>query len=82
MPQAEIEIRRTVTITREESVTVTVDVPQSIIDDEDDDCALDDWVEGELKNPNSNVSAAVRGNWDHTDEDEGIEIEEVVRLDA
>lgn len=78
MPQAEIEIRRTVTITREESVTVNVDIPQHILDDPDDDFALDDWVEGQLKIPNSDLSEAVQGNWDQGGDDDDYEIDEVI----
>lgn len=77
MPQAEIQIRRTVTITREEDVTVNVDIPQNILDDPDADFAVDDWVEGQLKIHNSALSAAVLGNWDLTDEYEDYEIDEV-----
>ncbi len=45
MPKAEIEILRTVTVARDESVMVEADVPQNVLDDPDE---LFDWVEAEL----------------------------------
>lgn len=76
MPQ--IEIKRTVTVTREETVTVDVDVPQSILDNPDDHFGVDDWVEAQLKIPNSDLSEAVQGNWDQDIDDEDYDIDEVI----
>jgi hypothetical protein len=81
MAKTEIEIRRTVTITREESVTVTVDVPQDILDNPDDVFRLDDWVEAQLKITGSELLTATLGNWDQISEDEEIEIDEVINHD-
>lgn len=81
MAKAEIEIRRTVTITREESARVTVDVPQDILDDPDGDFGLHDWAEAELKITSSELAKATLSNWDHVDEDESSEIDEVINHD-
>jgi hypothetical protein len=81
MTTVEIEIKREVTITREESVTVEVDIPQEVLDDPDPD-VLFDWVEERMKSPTgSEVSnAATAAGWENLNEDEDIEYTEVTHL--
>lgn len=78
MPQTEIEIKRTVTITRDEEATITVDVPQDVLDGDHEGFELTDWVEGQMKIRNSEVSVAVSGNWVQDIDDEDYEIHEAV----
>jgi hypothetical protein len=78
MPMAEIEILRTVEITRDESAILQLDVPQHILDDPDE---LYDWVEEEMNKPDSEVRQAVDAVWETTDENESIEYNEVNNLD-
>lgn len=75
MPKTQIEILRTVTITRDESVEVEVNVPQDVLDDPDGLC---DWTEQQLKRESSELFKAVHDTgWDVADEDESEEIQEV-----
>jgi hypothetical protein len=75
MPKTEIEILRTVNVRREESITVTVDAPQYVLDDVDE---LHDWAEKQLENRDSELAKACENNWDVQDEDESVEIDEVL----
>lgn len=79
MPKVEIEILRTVTITRDESVTVEVNIPQRILDNEyDNPGELYDWVERELGKESSALRTATdAAGWDHTGTDEDTEYDEV-----
>jgi hypothetical protein len=79
MPKANIEIKRQVEITRDEAVTIEVDVPQHILDDEFD---LHDWIVDRMKSTTGNeVSNEVtRVGWDHIDEDETEDYTEVTHI--
>lgn len=79
MPKANIEIKRQVEITRDEAVTIEVDVPQHILDDPDE---LYDWVKERMESASGNeVSNEVtRLGWDHIDEDETIDYTEVTHI--
>lgn len=76
-----IEIKRTVTITREESIEVDVDIPDHILDDEADPDELADWVGAQMKIDDSQLSQATKASWDVLDEDPDYEIEDVTVLD-
>jgi hypothetical protein len=78
MPKVEIEILRRVTVTRDESAIVELDVPAHILDDPDE---LFDWVEREMGKTDSEVCKATADAWEVTDEDESIEYNEVNNLD-
>ncbi len=80
MPEIEIEIQRTVTITREESVVVTVDVPTRVTDNEE----VLDWVDDIMEKSVESMTAKEKAvyetvtgaAWDPSDEDETIEYHE------
>lgn len=80
MPKVEIEIMRTVTVTREESAVVELDVPKRVIDEGDVVSWVDDIMEKPYESMTSGetaVHAAVTGaEWDPSDEGEEIEYNE------
>lgn len=78
MPRVELEIQRTVTIEREETITVEVDVPQDVLDEEAD-FDLHDWVENNLKDDTSEL-AKTAVDWECADEVESYEITDVCDL--
>jgi hypothetical protein len=78
MPKVNLEILRTVEITRDERIEVEVDVPGYILADSD---ALYDWVEAGLEKTDSELTQATVGNWEIADESENISYDEVTRLD-
>lgn len=78
MPKVRLEIKATRTITYEESVEVEADVPQLMLDNPDGD-NLHDWVEGQLKDPESALLAASNAvGWVKVEVDDEWELEEVV----
>ena len=81
MAKVEIEIFRTVEITREEKVVLELDVPQDILDDPHGDFGLLDWVDGQMKITGS--AACTAGDdaaWDIEDESVSIEYSEASNL--
>lgn len=84
MPKIEVEILRTVTITREENTTVELGVPQSVIDD----CTELDWLDAIMTKDakyrtaeEEAVWAAVtNAEWDVADEDQSVEYDEASNL--
>ncbi len=70
MPEIEVEIFRTVEITRDESCTVTVDVPQRVIDEDE----LHYWIVEKLEAvaPNDVKKAVNNTGWEVDDEDEPV----------
>lgn len=81
-PKIEIEILRTATITRDESLIVEVDVPEHVLEDG----VLEDWVDLQLdadRTPEdrSVVRKAIgEKEWDVNNKDECFEIQDVVNL--
>lgn len=65
----EVEILRTVTITRDEAAVVEVDIPKSIPEEEREDWILDQLSEGHLKIGDE--------RFDVNDEQESTEYQEV-----
>jgi hypothetical protein len=80
MPKVEIEVRRTVETTREESIIVEVDVPSHILDLADDE-ELHDWVVQQSKYKSSEVTRAFTGAWDVLDNRDDVTYDEVMLLD-
>lgn len=92
MPKVEIEIMRTVTVTREESVVVELDVPQSVLDGEHEgvEIGVVDWVDGimakcEVTASLTDEDRAVRkaldtAAWDVTDNHEYVEYNDAYEL--
>ena len=81
MAKVEIEIVRTVEITREEKVVLELDVPKDILDDPDGDFGLLDWVDTQMKITGSAArNAGDAAGWDIEDEDESIEYSEANNL--
>lgn len=80
MPKVEVEILRTVTITREENVTVELNVPQQVLNDGDVVGWVDRLTEGsedKLSAKDKALRAAITGaEWEVSDEDESIEYNE------
>ncbi len=81
MPKVEIEILRTVTITREESAVVELNVPKRVLDDEEVlswvDEIMDKDDDGTLTATDKAVYETVTtAEWDPSDEDESIEYNE------
>ena len=81
MPKVNIEILRTVEITRDERIEVEVDVPAHLLGDDAEFDALENWADVELKKTDSELTQACVGNWDTDDESESVEINEVINLD-
>lgn len=81
MPKVNIEILRTVEITRDERVEVEVEVPAHLLGDDAAFDALETWADEELKKEDSELTRATTGNWDTDDESESVTINEVVNLD-
>lgn len=86
MPKVEIEIMRTVVITREEGAMVELDVPQAVLDDND----VLSWVaeimdkddDGTLTEQDREVYEAVTGaEWDVSDEGETAEYDDAYTVD-
>ena len=84
MPKVQVEILRTVTVTREESAIVELNVPKSVIDD----CGELDWIDQIMeKRPEdrtggekSVAKALTDADWDVSDEDESTEYNEATDL--
>lgn len=74
MAKVNLEILRTLEITREERVEVDVDVPADILADP---IKLDEWVEEQLDDAESELSQASVRNWEGSDEREDTTIDEV-----
>lgn len=76
MPKVEIEILRTVTVTRDENAVVELDVPKRVLDDGDVVSWLDEIMEKDadsLTPKEKAVYEAVTGaEWDVADEQEEI----------
>lgn len=81
MPKVNLEILRTVEISRDERIEVEVEVPEHLLGEDADLYALENWVEEELKKTGSDLTQACVGNWDLDDETETVEINEVTNLD-
>lgn len=85
MPKVDIEIIRTLTITREESVSVELDVPKRILDEEE----VVSWIDEIMEKGEDSLTdeeKAVRkelteADWDVTDEDEAAEYNEAYAAD-
>ena len=85
MPKIEVEILRTVTVTREEKTTVELDVPQSVIDDGEEvdwiDTIMDKDDDGTLTQEDRDVYEAINGaEWDVSDEGETVQYDEAYSL--
>lgn len=76
MQTIEIKILRTRTVTIDESAVVSVEVPDSVVDDDD---ALYEWVENRLKT-NEEFSKEVDKEMEADSEDTDIELHEVNNL--
>lgn len=78
MPKVEVEILRTVTITRDESCVVELDIPKSVLKDGREA----DWVAEQGDIEDSPVARALGdAEWDAT-EDEDVEYDSVIVLDG
>lgn len=86
MPKVEIEISRTVTITRDESVVVELNVPKRVLDDEEVLNWLDEVMDrgdggGTLTANDKAVYEAVNeAEWEAA-EDEGVEYTDAYAVD-
>lgn len=78
MPKVNLEILRTVEITRDERIEVEVEVPASILADPD---KLHEWVEEQLDKTDSDLTQASVNNWEVVDETENPSIDQVINLD-
>lgn len=78
MPKVNLEILRTMEITRDERIEVEVDVPAKVLGDPD---KLHEWVEEQLDKVDSDLTQACVGNWEVADATENSSIDEVVNLD-
>lgn len=81
MPKVEIEIMRTVTVTREESVVIELDVPKRVLDDEEVDSWVDNLMDRDddkalIGREKANYQAVKDAEWDVNDEDESIQYDE------
>lgn len=85
MPKVEVEILRTVTVTREEKAVVELDVPEEVLADEE----IVDWIDqimekdddGSLTDEDRTVYAAVVGaDWNESDTDEETEYDEAYKV--
>jgi hypothetical protein len=81
MPKINIEILRTVEITRDERIEVEVEVPAHLLGEDAEFDALENWVDAELKKTDSELTRACVSSWDIDDESESVEINEVTNLD-
>lgn len=83
MPKVELEILRTVTITREESIIVEVDVPAEELGEDGD---LLGWVDQQMDTTVTEVSDSVlraaigEELWAVNDEDETYEYDDVTNF--
>lgn len=75
MPRIEIEIRGERIITVDEVINVVVDVPQDILDGDNPDYGLQDWVETQLAIAGSPLSEAANDDVNVTVEDETTDFE-------
>ncbi len=84
MPSIEVEILRTVTVTREENTTVELNVPKTVIDDGEELDWIDQVMEKDLRDMTPMEKAAHRAltgaEWDIADEDESVQYDEVNNL--
>lgn len=82
MPKVELEIMRTVTVTREESVIVEVDVPKRVLADGDETCWVIEQLDKNITPKDKSVLLKAIGemSWDVNDEDESFEIDDVTNL--
>lgn len=78
MPKVNLEILRTMEITREERIEVEVDVPDRVLGDP---VELHEWVEEQLDKVDSDLTQACVGNWEVADETENPSIDQVINLD-
>jgi len=82
MATINIEILRTVEVTRDERIEVEVDVPAHLLAEDAEFDALENWVDAELKKADSELTRACVGNWETDNEDpENVTINEVTNLD-
>lgn len=86
MPKVEIEIMRTVTITREESATVELDVPKQVLADEEVlswvDEIMDKDDDGTLSAKDKALYLAINSaEWEASDEDESVEYNDAYAVD-
>lgn len=75
MPKIEVEIFRTVTVTREESLIIELNIPKAVLEDGEEL----DWIEQQLEDQESETATAKAlkaADWDVSDEDESIEYNE------
>lgn len=84
MPKIEVEILRTVTITREENVTLELNVPKTVIDDGGELDWVDQVMEKQLHDMTPTEKAAHRAltaaEWDIADEDHSVQYDEANNL--
>lgn len=78
MSKVNLEILRTMEITREERIEVEVDVPDRVLGDP---VELHEWVEAQLDKTDSALTQACVGNWEVSDETENPSIDQVINLD-
>lgn len=77
MPKAEVEILRTVTITREESLVIELNIPKAVLEDGEEL----DWIDQQLEEWETATAKALKAAaWDVTDEDESHEYNEATNL--
>lgn len=84
MPKVQVEILRTVNVTRSESVVVELPVPKRVLDD----CDVVTWVDQIMEKDEDAMTAqekkvyeAVDGaDWEVSDEDESVEYDEAYDL--
>lgn len=87
MPKVNIEILRTVTVTRDENAVVELDVPKHILDDEEVLSWVDEIIDKEndgrsLTAKEKAVHAAVTGaDWEVADENDETEYNEAYEAD-
>lgn len=75
MPRTEIEIQAERVTTETEVINVVVDVPQDILDGDNPDYGLQDWVETQMAIAGSPLSEAVNNDVNVTVEDEEVTFE-------
>ncbi len=78
MPKVNVEILRTVTITREENVVVEMNIPKHILDEDD----VLGWIDSKVEAQDKTVTELLdKAEWETADEDESIEYNEATPLD-
>ena len=85
MPKIEVEILRTVTVTREENVIAELDVPKRVLDDGDVVGWIDEIMEKNYESMSPKEKAVhaeiTCAEWDVADEDESVEYNEATEID-